>query len=89
MAQTSKQEIAKVDEAWCKSHLSTILAKQSRVQPTPQEENKTFNFNKKDSPIVTSKQVIMPPFICMLVKGNTDIKGLFKRVNLCAEPVEI
>ena len=65
MAQTSQQEIAKADEAWCKTHLSTILAKQSRVQPTPQVENKPFDFNHIDGPFVTSKQVIMPSFACM------------------------
>ena len=44
MAQTSEQELAKADETWCKTHLSIILAKQSRAQPTIQEENKTIQF---------------------------------------------
>ena len=65
MAQTCEQQIVKTDEAWCKTHLSTVMPNQSRVQPTPQAENKTFDFNQIVSPIVTSKHVIMPPVACM------------------------
>ena len=79
---TTDEELNQASDVWKKTHLSMVLAKQL-VRAEEQQDITSFH-----SSILTTKNVIIPPFTHVEISGLTKVWGHSKGIHVIVEPPE-
>ena len=76
------RNVSKTGTMWHKTIGNTAITGQMEVSETD------FDTTSINSPLVTTKCAVIPPFTCKQVKGMTKITGHSKWIHVVAEPLD-